>query len=1006
MQALTYVELDAPLFDDERQAGFGGAVHLSRGGGLTGAADSKQLTFAAWVYIDSGTDGQLITSVSTVGGGTFRTRVFLASGTNKFSIQALNAAATTICYIESSVIPFGVWTHVMASFDLTDPTKRHIYVNGIEDLAAVTTYTNDTIDFTHADWGVGGYPNGVSRLDGAIADLWFQPGLYVDLSLARNRRKFLGIENRPAFLKADGSGPTGSAPLVYLSGALASWHTNKGTGGGFTLTGTLAEFKALPTTYRFAMSTSYLPADIDAIPSIAQVNFTPSRLALGESLGQRASIRVSFKDHLHIHNGEPYDQGSFWGKWRGRYGTTLRGCKLRIIRGQVGQALADMDIRHYLVDTSDGPTAQDAIYVIEAKDVLKFADEDRAQAPLVSNGRLGGSLTSSATSATLVPSGIGNAEYPASGWVCLGGKEVVSFTRSGDSLTITRGQFGSIAQTHDAADRVQLVKRYTGDTPATILSDLLVTYAGVPAEYIEQAEWDAEVNDNLGVLYARTITEPTSVRKLVNELIEQAALAVWWDDRAQRIRLQVLREIATDTDTFDEERIIDGTLKVKEQPDKRISQIWTFYNQRDPTNRGAEQDNFRSALADVDLEKETEYGSAEIEQIQAPWIATENAATRLNAIKLSRFRDPPRVFQFDLGVGELVSVAGGYQLAWTMNQDRLGLAIPAKIQVTQVEIRADRIYVEAEEMLASGDLPPLLNIVLLTGTGSGSFEVPATWNDADNAIHCIGAGGAGGADDADGGGGGGGGAYSRRNNLNRTPGEFLPYTIGSGGIGVVKGNGNAGGDTWFGHASFGSSLCGAKGGAGGGTKTPGAGGQASAGIGDVKRNGGTGGFGAEEGSVASGGGGGGGAGGPNGNGGTGGSNDTQNVGAGGGGADGGFTGAPGQHGDSKTEQGGNGGNNRFNFGGGNASQPTGAEGGGGKGGNYYATGAAGGAGELAWTQTINPIISAGPGGGGGGGGTRAWGGNGGLYGGGGGGAGEDGAGGNGRQGLIVVQWRT
>ena len=101
---------------------------------------------------------------------------------------------------------------------------------------------------------------------------------------------------------------------------------------------------------------------------------------------------------------------------------------------------------------------------------------------------------------------------------------------------------------------MQLVLRYVGNDPAEIIHDLLTNYAGVPSGYIDLAAWQAEVSAYLGVIYARTITEPTSVNKLVSELIEQAALAVWWDDRARMVRLQVLREIATDTDTFDADR--------------------------------------------------------------------------------------------------------------------------------------------------------------------------------------------------------------------------------------------------------------------------------------------------------------------------------------------------------------------------------------------------------------------------------------------------------------------
>lgn len=753
-------------------------------------------------------------------------------------------------------------------------------------------------------------------------------------------------------------------------------------------------------TFRFAMPADYLPIEIECIPSIDAVTFTPALVSLGKDLGQRAKISVTLADHRHIFNGEPYNQGTFWGKWRGRYGTTLRGCPLRVIRGRLGQTLAEMDTRHYLVDVTSGPDPNNGRYVIEAKDLLKFADRDRSQAPVLSNGVLAGSITNSATSVTLSPTGIGDAEYPASGWVSIGGKEVVSFTRSGDVLTITRGQLGSVPDAHDAGDRAQLVLRYDGDDVADIIRDLLVNYAGVDASYIDLAEWQLETASNLGVIYARTITEPTGVAQLVSELIEQAALALWWDDRSQRIRLAVLREISTDTATFSEENIIAKSMRVMEQPLERISQIWTYYGQRDPTDRGAEEDNFRAALATVDLDKETEYGSAEIRKINGTWIETETAAQRLNAIQLSRFRDPPRNFRFAVMPSELVSLVQGYTLEWWGNQDAQGLPVPAKIQITQIGVYPDRLEIEAEEMLASGDLPALVNVVFLTSPGAvRSWTVPLTWNDADNSVHCIGGGGGGGPGVFNGGGGGGGGGYSRANNLDLTPGGSVSYRVAAAVGSEVDGE-----DSWFGNAVYASASVGAKGGeAGTFSRTAGQGGQASGGIGSLKYSGGNGGIGgSRSGNERAGGGGGGGAAGPNGNGGRGGNNSTEDRGSGGGGADGGFTGPDDGSGSYAA-----GGNNRFNFGGGASSAGAGDEGGGGGGGNEDQAGGPGGAGEQIWTQTVSPIISAGPGGGGGGGGDDAAGGRGGLYGGGGGGAGDGSAsGGIGEQGLIVVIWRN
>src|SRR5690606_21929357 len=116
---------------------------------------------------------------------------------------------------------------------------------------------------------------------------------------------------------------------------------------------------------------------------------------------------------------DPYKQGTYWGRFRARH-PFLRGRAIRLIRGYVGQALAAMETRHFVIDSINGPTP-DGTFTITAKDVLKLADGDRAQAPRPTNGFLVGELLASATTATLTPAGIGNKEYPSSGIAAIGG---------------------------------------------------------------------------------------------------------------------------------------------------------------------------------------------------------------------------------------------------------------------------------------------------------------------------------------------------------------------------------------------------------------------------------------------------------------------------------------------------------------------------------------------------------------------------------------------------------
>src|SRR5690606_28538764 len=109
---------------------------------------------------------------------------------------------------------------------------------------------------------------------------------------------------------------------------------------------------------------------------------------------------------------------------------------MRVIRGFVGQSLDEMETRHYIIETTSGPGV-DGRFTITGKDTLKMLDDDRAQAPALSGGYLASGISAGDSSATLAPTGIGDEEYPASGTVAIG-NEICSFTRSGDTLSLTR----------------------------------------------------------------------------------------------------------------------------------------------------------------------------------------------------------------------------------------------------------------------------------------------------------------------------------------------------------------------------------------------------------------------------------------------------------------------------------------------------------------------------------------------------------------------------------------
>ena len=506
-------------------------------------------------------------------------------------------------------------------------------------------------------------------------------------------------------------------------------------------------FTDVPETLRFVQPTDYLPQQIEAIPSLRTVTISPSVVSLGHDLGERAQVSAVFEDHPWTDTGpggdkyiserpyNPYDQGSYWGKFRARH-PFLRGRKMRVIRGKVGDTISAMTTRHYRVDSIDGPS-MDGRFVLRASDPLKFADGPRAMAPMASHGYLASSISATATQLTLSPSGIGNSEYPNTGHLNIGGEEVVRLTgRNGDVCAIVRGAYNTTGVEHAAEDRAQICLRFNDTGPQAIIAALLQGFAGVTSAEIPISDWTREVGAYaIHLSYGALITEPTSVRLLVSEMIEQAGLFLWWDDITEKVNLRVLRPIP-DPNCITEDQIIKGTLTVMERPSERISQVWVYYARFNPLLPVGDTDNYVSISATVNLQAESDYGSPSIKVITSRWIPNivrrhgrpdgglgREVAESLSQIYLARFAGSPRRFRFSLIRDDNITLllGAGYRLESHIFQDASGASVSVPVQITSLLSSDTRQEVEAEEVLYREA------VVLAPFLLNGGFDDSAGW---------------------------------------------------------------------------------------------------------------------------------------------------------------------------------------------------------------------------------------------------------------------------------------
>lgn len=218
---------------------------------LTGMADGKAGIISVWIRIDGEdqTDTEnrniLCTSNSpglTVGFVLAHQRMSFRT----FNIMGITSGAEN-CFNFKTKTAYGVsqiWRHFLASWNCAVVGARHLYMNDVNDLV-VLDFQDRTIDYTKDDWRVATSWSvaGEEKFDGCISELFFH-NTYLDLSVEANRRKFIGADGRPVDLGADGSTPLGVQPLLYVPNGDPS--TNAGSGGNFTITGSLTSASTSP----------------------------------------------------------------------------------------------------------------------------------------------------------------------------------------------------------------------------------------------------------------------------------------------------------------------------------------------------------------------------------------------------------------------------------------------------------------------------------------------------------------------------------------------------------------------------------------------------------------------------------------------------------------------------------------------------------------------------------------------------------------------------------------
>lgn len=401
----------------------------------------------------------------------------------------------------------------------------------------------------------------------------------------------------------------------------------------------------------------------------------------------------------------PLTRGRFLARMMQRFPFYM-GLPLRVRRGYVGDTIATMPTEHYVIAEVTGPSAS-GDFEVTAKDVLDLADNEKAVYPATSSGKLLTAIDAVATSATLTPTGIGST-YPASGLARIG-REIVAFTRSGDVLTLTRGQEGTTAQAAAALDIVQVCGVLDGLTFNAAIAAILKEGTTAFDAYIDTAAWQAENDTWLsGTTIGRVIiSKPTGKAKLVGEIC-QLGVMVWWDPVAQKIQYRVNAPLLPGESYYpvnDTDNIIEGTPDIDRAEDQRISALWLYHAVRDWTDDTLAPRNFNKLS--IGAVNENLYGQEAYKEIFTRWFGrdgNDGSASIVAERLVARYRNPPKLISGVLDVKDRADVALGSRIIVEsyVLQDVDGAILATPMQVNYAEYTDDKVKFRAEEYRIDG----------------------------------------------------------------------------------------------------------------------------------------------------------------------------------------------------------------------------------------------------------------------------------------------------------------
>jgi len=486
----------------------------------------------------------------------------------------------------------------------------------------------------------------------------------------------------------------------------------------------VANFNQTLKTYRFCTPTIRPP--LNAIPSVLDVNISPTTITPGDGLGKRGSVTITFQDHTWHDRGidkyfadRAFDiekQGTYWGRFFAR-NTFYQNRELRVLEGFLTDPfeIGAFQIRTYQIESMTAPDAA-GIFKVVAKDIMKVASNKKALIPKVTVGELQTAINDTDATPTIELDDSTEYRDPAvtllTEFVIIG-DEIFSYSAiSGNDLTTSgRALFNGAKESHDIDDTVQQCHNYTDVPFADALEEALVEFGNVLQTHIPKTDWEDELETWLPDLdLTGIIVEPMGVLALVDEWLRLFPLYIWADEIDVEIKLSAIQPpFAQDFPSLTKEgSVVQNSVKVTERVKDRISNVVFHYNITDPTDDLEKKKNYTRTDNPIDVNAESvqEYDERRTRTKHCRWLtaAQRGLVQQMTSRELSRFRNNPKFIDFMIEVKDQ-DIWTGDTVLFQSNQlqDADGLSPGIFIKILQAKtMKNGKIAMKAEDVRFEG----------------------------------------------------------------------------------------------------------------------------------------------------------------------------------------------------------------------------------------------------------------------------------------------------------------